>query len=81
MNNEQINESMTFESALKRLETIVHTLEEGSSPLEASLSAFEEGIGLVKFCNEQLDRAEQKVKLLTVGENGSVSAEDFKVQG
>ncbi len=74
------NEEMTFESALKRLETIVHTLEEGNAPLDESLGAFEEGIGLVKFCNEQLDRAEQKVKILTVGENGNVTAEDFKVQ-
>ena len=74
------NEEMTFESALSRLETIVRTLEEGKAPLEESLGAFEEGIRLVKLCNEQLDRAEQKVKILTLGENGSVTAEDFKVQ-
>ena len=69
---------MTFEEALHRLEEIVHILEEGNSPLEQSLSVFEEGIRLVKFCNEKLDTAEQKVKLLLVGEDGSVSAEDFR---
>ncbi len=69
---------MTFEEALHRLEEIVHILEEGNSPLEQSLSVFDEGIRLVKFCNEKLDTAEQKVKLLLVGEDGSVSAEDFR---
>ena len=77
----EMNDSMTFETALRRLEEIVHILEEGNSPLEQSLSVFEEGIRLVKFCNEKLDTAEQKVKLLLVGDDGSVSAEDFNREG
>lgn len=76
-----MKENMTFEAALHRLEEIVHILEEGNAPLEDSLSVFEEGIRLVKFCNERLDTAEQKVKLLLVGDDGSVSAEDFKREG
>lgn len=74
-------ETMTFETALHRLEEIVRILEEGNSPLEESLSVFEEGIRLVKFCNERLDTAEQRVKLLLVGDDGSVSAEDFRHEG
>lgn len=77
----EMNDSMTFETALRRLEEIVHILEEGNSPLEQSLSVFEEGIRLVKFCNEKLDTAEQRVKLLLVGDDGSVSAEDFNREG
>ena len=76
-----MKENMTFEAALHRLEEIVHILEEGNAPLEDSLSVFEEGIRLVKFCNERLDTAEQKVKLLLVGDDGRVSAEDFKREG
>ena len=71
---------MTFEEALKCLEEIVHILENGSAELEQSLTVFEEGIRLVKFCNEKLDNAEQKVKILTVGDDGSVSSEDFKAR-
>ena len=54
----------SFESALKRLSEVVRHLEEGDLPLEDSLSLFEEGAGLVKVCNELLDSAEQRVKIL-----------------
>ena len=64
---------MTFESALARLEEIVRALESGSAPLDESLALFEEGVGLVKFCNALLDGAEQKVKLLIRNPDGSVT--------
>lgn len=73
-------ETMTFEAALKRLEEIVRLLEEGNAPLSDSLSVFEEGIKLVKFCNGQLDGAEQRVKLLLENPDGTVKAEDFKAE-
>lgn len=60
---------LSFESALARLELIVNSLEKGDAPLDESLSLFEEGVKLVKFCNDKLDNAEHKVKLLT--ENGT----------
>lgn len=67
-------EKQTFETALARLEEIVHALEQGNIPLEDSLKAFEEGIGLVRFCNGKLESAEQKVKILL---NGGTEEEDF----
>lgn len=76
MNEEKLNE-MTFESAIARLEEIVHALEGGSAPLDVSLSLFEEGVSLVKLCNSRLDGAEQKVKMVTVGENGTATEEDM----
>lgn len=63
-------EKKTFESAIARLEVIVRALESGSAPLDESLSLFEEGVSLVKFCNEKLDGAEQKVKMLTFTPDG-----------
>jgi exodeoxyribonuclease VII small subunit len=59
-----MEEKITFETALARLQTIVSGLESGNVPLDDSLSMFEEGVKLVKFCNEKLDHAEQKVKIL-----------------
>lgn len=59
---------MTFESALKRLEEIVKILEKGEIPLEDSISLFEEGISLKKFCQEKLDSAEKKIKIISEGE-------------
>ena len=75
MNNEE--KEMTFESAIARLEEIVRLLESGSAPLDESLALFEEGVGLVKFCNARLDNAEQKVKILVKNPDGTVSEEDM----
>ena len=69
MTNNQTTE-MSFETALARLEQIVHTLEEGSGDLDAALKAFEEGIALVRLCSEKLEGAEQRVKLLLADANG-----------
>ena len=71
-------EDMSFESALARLESIVRMLEGGNAPLDESLSVFEEGIALVKMCNEKLEAAEQKIKILTKSEDGELVESDFK---
>lgn len=75
--NETIKE-MTFEAAMARLEEIVRALESGNAPLDVSLGLFEEGVALVKLCNNRLDTAEQKVKLLVRGENGEMTETDMK---
>jgi exodeoxyribonuclease VII small subunit len=55
----------TFEGALTQLQQIVHQLEEGDLGLESSLARFEEGIGLLRSCYQILERAEQKIEILT----------------
>lgn len=55
---------ITFESALQNLEKIVTQLESGEISLDESISAFENGQELVKFCMSKLDAAEKKVKKL-----------------
>ena len=72
------NEKLTFESAAERLEEIVRLLENGKAPLDDSLKLYEEGISLVRFCNEALEGAEKKIKILTVDGNGELSEKDFK---
>ena len=71
------NENMTFEMAMARLEEIVRALESGNTPLDTSLALFEEGVSLVKLCNSRLDHAEQRVKILTMGENGTLVETDM----
>ncbi len=68
---------MSFEEALARLESIVRMLESGTAALDESLSVFEEGISLVKMCNEKLEQAEQRIKILTSGEDGELVETDF----
>ncbi|MBQ8392685.1 MAG: exodeoxyribonuclease VII small subunit [Clostridia bacterium] len=55
---------ISFENAMERLEEIVNLLEGGESSLDQSLSLFEEGVKLVKICNEKLEKAEGAVKQL-----------------
>ena len=78
--NKMAENKMTFESALARLEEIVRAMESGSAALDSSLSLFEEGIGLVKFCTKALDTAEQKVKILQKDENGELTEAPFAVK-
>ena len=65
------DKKITFEAAMERLDAIVRMLEQGDAPLEASLALFEEGAGLLKYCNGMLDTAEQKVLALQKGEDGT----------
>ncbi|MFH0796512.1 MAG: exodeoxyribonuclease VII small subunit [Candidatus Omnitrophota bacterium] len=65
--------SLKFEDALKRLEEIVAKLETGNLPLDESLKLFEEGVTLVRFSNEKLTEAQQKVALLLKDQEGNIT--------
>ena len=67
---------ITFEQALERLENIVASLENGDAPLDESLTLFEEGVKLVKLCNNKLENAEEAVKQL-VNVNGEFVEKNF----
>jgi len=66
----------TFEAALGRLEQITAELEQGEPSLDKSLKKFDEGIELVKFCNNKLEEARKKVDLL-VKEDGTLTSVNF----
>lgn len=68
---------LTFESATQRLEEIVRQLEKGNSSLDESLKLYEEGVSLVRFCNEALESAEKKIKILVADANGEMTEKDF----
>jgi exodeoxyribonuclease VII small subunit len=66
----------TFEEALKELESLIETLEEGDLSLEASLKSFERGVALTRICQASLQEAEQKVRILN-GETQTSELESF----
>ncbi len=66
----------TFENALTKLEQITEELETGDLSLEKSLKKFDEGIGLVEFCNTTLTEAKAKVELL-LEKNGELTESHF----
>ena len=67
----------TFESSLARLEEIVKAMESGEAMLDETLSLYEEGVKLIQYCTKALDTAEQKVKILQKGEDGTLEETDF----
>lgn len=60
----------TYEQAMERLSVITESLESGSLPLEDSLKLYTEASELIRFCNDALNTAEQKItELSEKGEN------------
>lgn len=54
----------SFEAAQAELEALIADIERGELTLEASLAAYQRGGELLKFCQAQLDAAEQQIKML-----------------
>ncbi|MEZ4365632.1 MAG: exodeoxyribonuclease VII small subunit [Kofleriaceae bacterium] len=61
-----------FDAVLEQLRAVVERLEGGDLPLEAALAAYEEGVGLARRGHGLLDRAEQRVELLSAGSDRPV---------
>ena len=56
-----MDDKMTYESAIQRLEEIVSLLEKNEATLDESLALFEEGTKLTAFCTAKLKDAKQKI--------------------
>lgn len=67
----------TFESSMKKLEQIVQEMESGDLPLEKSLTKFEEGVKLSKFCSDKLDEVEKKITMLMKDNQGNMMERPF----
>jgi len=55
---------LSFEKALAELEKIVGRMESGELSLEQALAAHKRGHELARFCQKQLEVAQQQVKVL-----------------
>ena len=71
--------SLDFETAYDTLEKLVFRMEQGDQTLEKSLTDFEQGISLIKHCHQQLQKAEQRVTLLSETKNGEIEASPFEI--
>jgi len=65
-----------FERNLEQLEHLVEHMERGEMTLEDSLAAYERGIGLYRHCQNALEQAELRVRLVSAPEHPEL-AEDF----
>ena len=66
-----------FEHSLEELEQLVTRMEGGALSLDESLASFERGIGLYRHCQQSLQQAELRVRLLLDPEAPD-SAEPFE---
>lgn len=64
-----MDEELSFEQALARLEDIAEALQKGGMILEEMVALFEEGTALVKICHERLNAAELKLSQLQISSN------------
>ena len=58
-----------LESSLIELNDIVEKMEKGGLSLEDSLSQFEKGVALIRFSQELLKQAEQKISIYNQEKN------------
>lgn len=65
-------EEMSFEEALKELETVVTRLERGEATLDESIALYERGNALRSHCAARLKAAEDRVAMIQQGEGGRV---------
>ena len=56
-----------IEDAFERLNGILSKMDEEGVSLEESFRLYEQGMKLIKFCNETIDTVEKKVRVLSAG--------------
>lgn len=67
----------SFEEALGELDRAVDALEGGQLELDDALALFERGMRLARACQEALDRAELRVRLLVEAEDDAGGPRDI----
>lgn len=68
-------QKMKFETSMARLDEIVSELEKNERPLDESIQLFEEGLKLVRACNEKLNEFETQVKDIMERNGGDSDAD------
>ena len=72
-----MEQKLSYEQALARLEQIIRAMESDKIPLEESLCMYEEGVAIVRRLSAELDEAERKIKILQQNAQGEIVAVDF----
>ncbi len=68
MNNNDL-EKLTFEEAMKELEKLVDSLDEGDISLDEAISAYDRGSQLKDYCQKKLHEAKMKVETIQSSDN------------
>ena len=66
-----MTDKFNFNKGLSQLEEIINKMESGEPSLEDSLKYFEEGVKIHRLCHTALTDAEQRISVLSEGDNYS----------
>ena len=75
-NEKEENEAgkeLTLEEAFDRLDVVVEALESRETSLEDSFRIYQEGMKLLKMCNDKIDQVEKKILVI----NGDGGLDEF----
>jgi len=71
-------EELSFEDALKELETIVSRLESGDAALDQAIGLYERGDKLRRRCADRLDAAQARIEAIRLdGEGRPTGTQSF----
>jgi exodeoxyribonuclease VII small subunit len=68
----------SFEASITRLEQLVEEMDSANLPLQDLITRYEEGVGLVKVCEERLKEAEKRIEIITRNAAGKPQAVEFE---
>lgn len=77
MKSQKKIEDIPFEEYLKKLEKIVHQLEEGELTLDESVKIYEEGMNISQICLEKLNKTKKKIEQLVIKSEENYSLKPF----
>lgn len=72
-------DEMSFEAALKELESIVSRLEQGEVDLDDSIALYERGQALKAHCDKKLKAAEGRLEKIVQGAKGAEGVEPMDI--
>lgn len=67
---ETMAKKITLEESFDQLDEIIQELQNGELSLEQSFKKYEEGMKLVKNCNDAIDKVEKKLVVIDSEEEG-----------
>lgn len=70
MKNKEEEKTLSLEEAFEQIEETIGRLEEDDITLEESFRAYQEGMKLLQYCNEKIDKVEKQV--LKINEDGEL---------
>lgn len=72
--------TLSFEAAMKELETIVRALESGNADLDRAIADYQRGNALKEHCLAKLAEAKLKVEQIASKADGSISTTPFSAE-